>query len=640
MIPALVPLAFCGFFVSGADGKLSADATHVVLMREGTRTVLSMQNDYAGPLEDFALVVPVPVVLQQENVKTLPKSLFESVDALSAPRLVEYWEQDPCPAPYVGGDLKLGGGGGAVQGGSGGSGLTFGGGASAVRIEAEFAVGEYEILILSARDSGGLDGWLRGHGYKLPEGTEPALRPYVAAGSKFFVAKVDVKKVKLDGGRAQLSPLRFHYDSETFSLPVRLGMLSSSGTQDLVVHILAPAGQRYDVKNYPAVTIPTNLDVSEAARKDFRTFYAALFDKTLEKNPRAVVTEYAWGAQSCDPCPSSQSGLTAGELTTLGADVLPSTRIGPLDDTPTPPRGAVVRVGAIDVKGTIPGSERVVAGLRARFRSCYQTGVNNDPSMAGSLVLKVAVSTSGEVASADVTSNAGVSPGVAACVSGVVRRATFAPGGGTITIPLTLGADVPMPVVAPPVPRPPRIGVQSIGSGFTLTRLHARYGRGALADDLVFAAAEKIVGGREERGATGELETGAKPASMNAFQARYAIRHTWNGPIACEHPQRGVWGGPWPDAGAPSPGTAIATKLAYAPRGGTTLASFVPNGIPEQAPATSPSSPDGGTTAPRRVSACGCDVLGAREDKAWFSAGLAFVALAITAARRRRSPAS
>ncbi|HSN99193.1 MAG TPA: hypothetical protein VLS89_12950, partial [Candidatus Nanopelagicales bacterium] len=38
--------AFCGFYVAGADAKLFNNATMVVLMREGTRTVLSMQNNY------------------------------------------------------------------------------------------------------------------------------------------------------------------------------------------------------------------------------------------------------------------------------------------------------------------------------------------------------------------------------------------------------------------------------------------------------------------------------------------------------------------------------------------------------------------------------------------------------------------
>ena len=55
--------AFCGFYVSGADASLYNNATMVVLMREGTTTVLSMQNNYQGPPQDFAMVVPVPVVL-------------------------------------------------------------------------------------------------------------------------------------------------------------------------------------------------------------------------------------------------------------------------------------------------------------------------------------------------------------------------------------------------------------------------------------------------------------------------------------------------------------------------------------------------------------------------------------------------
>jgi hypothetical protein len=52
---------------------------------------------------------------------------------------------------------------------------------------------------------------------------------------KFFVAKVDPAKVKFEDGRAALSPLRFHYDSDEFNLPIRLGLANSSGTQDLIV---------------------------------------------------------------------------------------------------------------------------------------------------------------------------------------------------------------------------------------------------------------------------------------------------------------------------------------------------------------------------------------------------------------------
>ncbi len=91
--------AFCGFYVAGADTKLYNNPTMVALLRDGTTTVLSMGNNYQGPPEDFAMVVPVPVVLQKKDVKTLSHDIFERLDKLAAPRLVEYWEQDPCPLP-------------------------------------------------------------------------------------------------------------------------------------------------------------------------------------------------------------------------------------------------------------------------------------------------------------------------------------------------------------------------------------------------------------------------------------------------------------------------------------------------------------------------------------------------------------
>src|SRR4051812_15220622 len=93
------PDAVCGFFASGAGAELYNNASQVVLMRKGNHTVMTMSNTYKGPPEDFAMVVPVPVVLQKEQVKTLAPNVFAHIDQLSAPRLVEYWEQDPCYQP-------------------------------------------------------------------------------------------------------------------------------------------------------------------------------------------------------------------------------------------------------------------------------------------------------------------------------------------------------------------------------------------------------------------------------------------------------------------------------------------------------------------------------------------------------------
>ncbi len=454
--------AFCGFYVAPGDQQLAADATQVVLMRKGTRTVLSMMNNYKGPTSEFAMVIPVPVVLKEGDVKTLPKEVFANVERMGAPRLVEYWEQDPCrpepdyqrmPMPTAVARKAPSAKGSAAPD-------------LGVTVEAQFAVGEYKIVILSAKEATGLDTWLRREKYNIPKGAEPLLRPYVESGMKFFVAKVDPKKVKFSSdGRADLSPLRFHYDHDRFELPIRLGLANSTGTQDLIVSILAP-GQRYETANYKNVFIPTNLDVTNDVRDRFGAFYASLFDRTLEKHPGAVVTEYAWQASTCDPCPGPQLG--GNDFMTLGADVLDGQAS---QQIATPPSGGA-----------------------------------------------------------------------------------------------------PNPNLRRPMPRP-----RSWGNDFVLTRLHARYGK-EIKDDLVFKAASPIVGGREFLTDGKKLEEGAKPAGMNNFQGRYAIRHRWTGPVSCQSPRRGVWGGP-PNGGAPQPKAAL--NLAFAPRGQVELGKSIKQDVPE-----------------------------------------------------------
>jgi uncharacterized protein (TIGR03382 family) len=444
-----------------------------------------MQNNYQGPPQDFAMVVPVPVVLHEGDVQTLPKEVLQKVDQMGAPRLVEYWEEDPCAPERPPEMVVMSAPPSAMLAEEGaGKAADFG-----VKIEAQFVVGEYQIVILSARDSTGLDGWLRASHYQIPPGAERLLRPYVDGGSKFFVAKVDPKKVKFDHGQAQLSPLRFHYDSEEFALPIRLGLANSSGTQDLIVNILAPH-QRYAVANYPNVTIPTNFDVKDEVRTRFGEFYAALFDRTLEKHPGAVITEYAWQAMSCDPCPGPN--LDYHDMATLGADVL---------------------------------------------------GDSGD---------------------------------------------------------------------------------------FTMTRLHARYGKTDVPNDLVFKTADPIAGGREVRTANQELEHGASHADYNNFQGRYAIRHAWTGPIACASPQRGRWSGS-PPAGTQlaDQGVMAATNLAFAPRGQIQLPNIVAEPVPELD--VKPGVPMPGGAGFHGKQGCGCQ----SSNPAGLAAVLALGVLGIFRPRRR-----
>ncbi len=71
-------------------------ASQVVIAHHDDKTVISLMNDYQGEPSEFALVVPVPVVLQKGQVHIGDRELFKKIDAYSSPRLVEYFDPNPC----------------------------------------------------------------------------------------------------------------------------------------------------------------------------------------------------------------------------------------------------------------------------------------------------------------------------------------------------------------------------------------------------------------------------------------------------------------------------------------------------------------------------------------------------------------
>src|SRR6476619_3895876 len=89
-------LGFCGFYVAKADTKLFNKASQVVLVRDGDRTVMTMANDFEGDPKEFAVVIPVPTFLTRGQIHVGEKGLIDHLDAYSAPRLVEYFDQNPC----------------------------------------------------------------------------------------------------------------------------------------------------------------------------------------------------------------------------------------------------------------------------------------------------------------------------------------------------------------------------------------------------------------------------------------------------------------------------------------------------------------------------------------------------------------
>jgi hypothetical protein len=321
--------AFCGFYVCKADSKLFNQASQVVLVRDGDRTVLTMANDFSGNPTEFAVVIPVPTRIERGQIHVGDKALIDHLDAYSAPRLVEYFDQDPCEVRHFEALMSRQAMPAAksIDVDRRDRAKSLG-----VTIEAQYTVGEYDIVMLSATQSSGLEQWLKENGYRIPAGASPVLGSYIRQNMRFFVAKVNLKEhVKL--GFSYLRPLQVAYESPKFMLPIRLGMVNANGPQELFVYALTRRG-RVEATNYRTVKLATGEELPAFVKQEFPSFYKAMFTRQASnEDMRAVFVEYAWDMQWCDPCAADP--LSRDELRQLG--------VFWLDESPTAAgRGRIV----------------------------------------------------------------------------------------------------------------------------------------------------------------------------------------------------------------------------------------------------------------------------------------------------------
>ena len=186
-----------------------------------------------------------------------------------------------------------------------------------VAVEASYTVGEYDIIILSAKQSDGLETWLRENGYRIPNGALEVLSSYIRQGMQFFVARVNLDEQSALGF-SYLRPLQIAYESPKFMLPIRLGMVNADGPQDLFVFALTKQG-RVETTNYRTVKLPSDLEIQTFLKdgNEFSEFYQAMFSREVEQeNRRGVFLEHAWDMAWCDPCAADP--LSVEELRSLG----------------------------------------------------------------------------------------------------------------------------------------------------------------------------------------------------------------------------------------------------------------------------------------------------------------------------------
>ncbi len=270
---------------SSLADDLKNPATAVFLLRDGSRTVLTVEPAYEGPQTRLSMIVPLPSAIERSDVRTISGHHFRRLDRRTAPRLTHAWEA--CGAPGLRPTSRARGRGAGMLAGALGAGEDLG-----VEVEETWDVDEYDVALLSAEESSGLLTFLRRRGLTLPDRAGPLLRSYIETGHRFALIEADPGRAEVVAGRMMLSPLQLAYDSEELRVPVRLGTLNSPGEQELLLYVLSREG-RYEVANRESLVMGSGAELDASYEGGFAPLYRGLVDELFRQHPGAAVTEYA-----------------------------------------------------------------------------------------------------------------------------------------------------------------------------------------------------------------------------------------------------------------------------------------------------------------------------------------------------------
>ena len=231
-----LPLLADGFFLGKGprtDAETAVDSPGqkgMVIRAANGWELLVVQPDYHGPAEEFAWIVPVPVIAGKDILREVSPALLEGALKATQPEVIDEIHRPgdktgpgtPAAAP------------GMTPGGPGGPPASAG-----VQVIQITDVGPYRAALLTATGAGGLLAWLGQNGYGLPARAEPVLAPYIQRHWGFVALKL---RSPTAGAIATLKPLGIYFPSAQLIYPLAITRISSAPRMSLLLLVVDRQG--------------------------------------------------------------------------------------------------------------------------------------------------------------------------------------------------------------------------------------------------------------------------------------------------------------------------------------------------------------------------------------------------------------
>lgn len=231
-------LACGGFFC----GRLPVDQTAERIFFEvgGDSVTMTTQIAFNGDAADFAWILPLPEVPDEESLSVFPQAAMTGLDANSGPVFLQPNDAACYPAILEVADAACANCGGAAP--------TTNAEEPQVTVHIQAEVDAYEVAVVESEDSAALITWLREHSYRVTPPMEPYIDLYTQEGMKFLALRLletaDVESLK---------PFRFTLPGTSPTIPLRMTALAAEPEMSLLVFVFGE--RRYEGKNWENLAI-------------------------------------------------------------------------------------------------------------------------------------------------------------------------------------------------------------------------------------------------------------------------------------------------------------------------------------------------------------------------------------------------
>jgi hypothetical protein len=259
-----------GCFVFHWDKKVDINepTQKAILVYDSGREDLLLQVRYEGAVEDFGWLIPVP------SLPEVKKGSMQPFYELSQLTQRQFGSESKLPALASAGRGRP----------------------EPVKVVEIKTVGAYEVSVLSARDAGSLERWLKAHAYSIPEGGTSIIDYYVQRNWYFVAARIQLDRegpLKMISGASPRDPDAKARERRTLQKELSSGelhpLLISFDTPKCVfpLKISAVAGKASEVP-FTCFRLSLSLMGSYLVTRKIRLSCAGLGGETIGSNARGA----------------------------------------------------------------------------------------------------------------------------------------------------------------------------------------------------------------------------------------------------------------------------------------------------------------------------------------------------------------